>query len=927
MKCPKCQFENPDDTVYCGKCASPLQPPKKDEFTQAETFEAPKEELTTGITFAGRYQIIEEIGKGGMGKVYKVLDKEINTNVALKLIKPEIAADEKTIERFRNELKTARDITHKNVCRMYDLNKEEGSYYITMEYVPGEDLRKLTRKVGQLSAGKSISIVKQICEGLSEAHRLGVVHRDLKPQNIMVDEEGNARIMDFGIARSLKAKGITDKGIIIGTPEYMSPEQVEGKGIDHRSDIYSLGIILYEMVAGRVPFEGDTPLSIAMKHKNEMPKEPIEFNAQIPEDLNQLILKCLEKDKNNRFQNSNELLSELIKIEKEIPTTEKIVPKRKPTTSKEITVTFRKRWLFITALFVAVIIAGISILYFIKKEPAIPPEPEEERKMLAVLPFENLGSPEDEYFSDGITDEIMSRLAIIHEIGLIARSSTIKYKRTEKPIEQISEELGVNYILEGTVRWQREKKEPSRIRVTPKLIRISDSTQIWSEPYDAILDDIFQVQSDIAQKTIKALDIALSDPSKQALESKPTDNLDAYQAYLRGKDYAQRFAYSKNDLQLAIQMFERAVELEANFALAYTELSVVHSALFHFGFDRTPERLEKAKAAVDRALELQPELPEAHLALGSHYYWGYRDYDRALKELAFAEKSLPNDTRILFWVGAIRKRQGRFEEAIDYNQKAFKLSPQDPNFPNEIAICYAALRRYEEADEYWDRTISVAPDQLVGYLRKYRNYRLWQGDLKKGRAILEAMPKRSNDISILNWFFQEFYERNYKAALDRLASTSIEYFEEQETFYTKAQLVAQAYQLMSQPESAHASYDSARILLEAMIKELPDDNRLHSSLGIVYAGLDRKEDAIREGKLGVELGPDPMDILLRSVRVEALAVTLVMAGEYDAALEQIEYLLSTPSGNLFSAYQLRIDPRWDPLRDHPRYQELLEKYQ
>ncbi|MCK4495405.1 MAG: protein kinase, partial [Candidatus Aminicenantes bacterium] len=300
IKCPKCQTDNPSDSKYCKECATPLPSPGQAEVTK--TIEAPKEELTTGSTFAGRYQIIEELGKGGMGKVYKVLDKEVNAKVALKLIKPEIASDKKTIERFRNELKVARDIAHKNVCRMYDLGKEEGAYYITMEYVSGEDLKSFIRRSGVISVGKAISIANQVCEGLSEAHRLGVVHRDLKPQNIMIDNEGNARIMDFGIARSLRAKGITGSGVMIGTPEYMSPEQVDGKESDQRADIYSLGVILYEMVTSRVPFEGDTPFSIGVKQKSEIPRAPKEINDQIPEDLNRVILRCMEKDKEKRYQ-------------------------------------------------------------------------------------------------------------------------------------------------------------------------------------------------------------------------------------------------------------------------------------------------------------------------------------------------------------------------------------------------------------------------------------------------------------------------------------------------------------------------------------------------------------------------------------------------------------------------------------------------
>ncbi|MFX0200320.1 MAG: protein kinase, partial [Candidatus Hodarchaeota archaeon] len=352
VKCPKCQHENPDDTIYCGKCATQL--PSIKDIALTATIEAPKEELTTGSTFAGRYQIIEELGKGGMGKVYKANDTDIKEKVAIKLIKPEISTDKKTIERFQNELKFARKIRHKNVCQMFDLNREEGTYYITMEYVEGENLKNMIRMSGQLGIGTAISVAKQVCEGLVEAHKLEVVHRDLKPSNIMLDREGIVRIMDFGIARSLKEKGITGAGVMIGTPEYMSPEQVESKETDHRSDIYSLGIILFEMVIGRVPFEGGTPLSVAVKHKTEAPQDPKELNPQIPEDLSKVILKCMEKDKEKRYQSADELRSELENIEKGIPTTERIVPKRKPITSKEITVRFSMRKLSIPAIVVLV---------------------------------------------------------------------------------------------------------------------------------------------------------------------------------------------------------------------------------------------------------------------------------------------------------------------------------------------------------------------------------------------------------------------------------------------------------------------------------------------------------------------------------------------------------------------------------------------
>jgi len=365
MKCEKCQHESPPGTKFCSNCGTQLIPLEEKAFSLTETLQTPMVELAIGSTFAKRYQIIEELGRGGMGSVYKVLDKEIGERVALKLLKPEIASDERMIERFRNELKFARKITHKNVCRMYDLSKEKKTPYITMEYVSGEDLKSSLRRMGPLSAGKSIHIAKQVCEGLAEAHKLGVVHRDLKPQNIMIDKQGNAHIMDFGIARSLKAKGVTTSGMMIGTPDYMSPEQVEGKEVDQRADIYAMGVILFEMVTGMTPFKGETAVSIALMHTREKPPNPSEINDQIPEELSQVILKCMEKDKAKRYQKAEELTADLDNVEHYVPTTDRMVPLKRPGTSRAITRKSGLKKILVPAfIIVGLAVAALIIIKF-----------------------------------------------------------------------------------------------------------------------------------------------------------------------------------------------------------------------------------------------------------------------------------------------------------------------------------------------------------------------------------------------------------------------------------------------------------------------------------------------------------------------------------------------------------------------------------
>jgi serine/threonine protein kinase/Tfp pilus assembly protein PilF len=889
-------------------------------MVHTKTLETPTEELTRGSVFAGRYEIIEELGTGGMGKVYRVEDTKAKEEIALKLIKPEIAADKKTIERFRIELTTARKIRHKNICGMYDLGEDKDSYYITMEYVPGEDLKSLIRRV-RIDTGTAVKITKQVCEGLSEAHRLGVIHRDLKPSNIMIDKEGNARIMDFGIARSLKEKGITGAGVMIGTPEYMSPEQVEGKEVDQRSDIYSLGVVLYEMTTGRLPFKADTPFAVGIKQKSEIPKNPKELNSQLPDDLIRVILKCLEKDKENRYQNTGEIRSELERLEQDLPTTAQIESKKKPLTSKEITVTFRKRWIIVVSLFGIIILAGLAIIFFSNKDVDLL----KDKKMVVVLPFENLGSQEDEYFADGIAFEIMARLAGIPDLIVIDQASSIQYKNTDKSIQEIAGELGVDVILKGTVHWQKSSDGSNRIRVMPQLINVSDAKQIWANVYDNEIIDIFQVQSDIARQVVEALDIALLEPKLQGLEEKPTDNIDAYQAYLRGMDYQRRpdYYYSGEILRMTVQMFERAVEIDPDFAQALAALSRSHSTMYHEGYDRTEKRLAMAKATADKAFNFKSDLTAAHMALGYYYYHGKKDYKNALEQFTIALDNEPQSSDILSSIGFIQRRQGMFELSLENQKKAFQFSPRDGQHASNIGATSQIFRKYAEAESYFNHSISLIPDQTFSYVSKALNYWLWNGDLDKARATLENIPQRNTPLSTYNWYYQELYERDYTAAIERLSRFPDDFFENEDYFIPKVQLIGQAYELMGKPELAHASYKAAYTMLEKKVQEYAGDARIHSSLGLVYASLGHKEEAIREGKLGVELNPVSGDTMSGPERVADLSIIYVAVGEYDKALDQIEYLLSIPS--LLSVPMLKIDPRWDPLREHSMFQRLLEK--
>ncbi|MGH8004964.1 MAG: tetratricopeptide repeat protein [Limisphaerales bacterium] len=448
--------------------------------------------------------------------------------------------------------------------------------------------------------------------------------------------------------------------------------------------------------------------------------------------------------------------------------------------------------------------------------------PVPQRKMLAVLPFENLGSAEDEYFADGITDEITTNLAKVSGLGVISRTSAIKYKKSDKNLRQIGSELGVDYVLEGTIRWDR-LGGANRVRINCQLIRVKDDTHLWAESYDRVFEQIFELQSEVAQKVTAALDVILLEPERRALEAKPTENLEAYEYYLRGNDYLNR-GWAKKDLEIALQMYEEAVELDSNFALAYAKLSQTHSRFYWHYYDRTDERLAKAKEAVDKAFKLKPDLPEAHLALGYYYYRGNLDYDRALKEFAIAQKGQPNSSDLLAAIGYVQRRQGKFEQALANILKAAELDPRSNLNALQVGTTYHYIRNYPEAERYYDRAISIAPDRVTAYVNKALLYIDWEGKTEKARKVLEEAPGKADPAELAAvWAELEVLDGNYQAALGRLLGPDkfIELFgntnDTAAYFSTKARI----YGLMNQPKLKRACYDSARIIGEKRIAARP----------------------------------------------------------------------------------------------------------
>jgi len=626
-----------------------------------------------------------------MGRVYRVKDKTLDEEMALKVLKPEIAADKDIIERFKNELKFARKIAHRHVCKMYDLNEEEETPYITMEYVKGEDLKSFIRKKARLKEEEVIVLAKQVCEGLAEAHELGVVHRDLKPQNIMMDEKSNAKVMDFGIARSVEAPGVTQSGVMIGTPDYMSPEQAEGEEADQRSDIYALGVILYEMVTGSVPFKGDTAFSVALKHKSKLPQDPKKLNPDISDELSRLILICMEKERERRYQTAETLRADLRNIEEGLPLGTKLRPRRKTFATALI----RKK-LFIPALVVLLAIFVLIVWQVLFENKSI--------SAVGVLPFEDLSPQKDQgWFCDGLAEELISRLTGIENLKVPARTSSFSFRGEELNPQKIGTELGVDALVEGSLR-----KAGKKLRFTVRLVNVSDGYPLWTEEYERNEEDIFALQDEISLAIVDNLKVKILSKEKENLVRHYTEDYEAYNLYLQGRFFWNK--RTEEGMNKSIEYFENAIKIDPSYALAYSGLADSYHILSSSGFLAPSQGFPKAKEAALKALSIDDTLAEAYTSLAriKHVF----DWDWSGAERDFIKAIELNNCYMsaLQWYSTFLSHMGRHDEGIKMIIKALELDPLSILQNRSLGRRYRRARLYDKAIEALQKTLEMDPD-------------------------------------------------------------------------------------------------------------------------------------------------------------------------------------------------------------------------
>jgi serine/threonine protein kinase/Tfp pilus assembly protein PilF len=910
MKCPRCDSENSGTQKFCGECATPLTSSGAGQPGQTETLMTPIDEFTRGTLFANRYEIIEPLGRGGMGKVYRAEDTKIKQEIAIKLIRPEISSDKKTIERFSNELKMARMISHRNVGRMFHLGEEDGVHYITMEYVAGQNLKGLIKQSGRLALGTAIIIAEQICEGLQEAHKLGIVHRDLKPSNIMIDKDGSARIMDFGIARTTTGKGLTGAGIVIGTPEYMSPEQVDKKDVDQRSDIYSLGVILYKMLTGKVPFIGETPFSVALKHKSEAPTNPRALNAEIPEELNRIILKCLEKSLDARYQAVSELKADLKLVVRGLDTGQLDATMTSVTPPPRVRKRVHPAVYGLAALFlVLVLVFSIpSVREYVIVNLGLRPIPDSQ--YLAVLPFTvSTEDPQLNQISSGLVETLTNKLTQLESLQESLQIVPYVDVRGITSTQQARNELGVNLVITGQL-----VPVLDNVRLMLSLIDTDRPQQLRSRDLDASRENIHDLYEEAIYAVVEMLAFEIKPEMGPILEAKGTDNPDAWIFYLEGLglllEYQDEAAEKdRRDLDRSIELFNKAIEKDPSYALALVELG--NATWEKWKETKEDVWVDQARAIYNRALRMDDSLPNLHLALGLMHGDSGEDelavqcflqaleldpaYSVARQQLAFAYEKM-----------------GKMNEAEQEYREVITLKPDywPGYYYFGLFFCYQG--RYEEGEEMFLKITALAPDITKGYdLLGYVYQRLEKYDfaILNYEKSLEIHPSNAaySNLGTIYYFEQE----NYGKAREMFEKA----LEIDDSDFSIWGNLADSLRQLEKDKEARQAYERAIYLAEQKLKVMQKDTETYSRLARYYTFLENKDKAMMNISSARAIAPKNVEVLQSCIKVYELV------GERDLALSALAELIQQGG----SVGELDRSPDMLGLRSDPRYQDLVTK--
>jgi serine/threonine protein kinase/Tfp pilus assembly protein PilF len=914
--CSKCGAEIPADAPEggCPGCLleSGLGFPDTDDTSNHEAQTARAAEMLREL---GDYELLEEIGRGGQGVVFRARQKSLNRIVALKVVSLGQWASDAHLKRFRREAEAAASLDHPCIVPIYEVGEREGACYFAMKFVRGGQLDEVVSR-RPLSIRQAAELIAKLARTVHYAHQHGVVHRDIKPGNVLVDVNGEPHLSDFGLARLLETEStMTGTQEMIGTPSYMAPEQALGNKaqLTSATDVYGVGAVFYQLLTGHPPFLGGTTYETIRLLLDAEPRPPRLLNPKVPRDLSTICLKCLEKDPKHRYSSALTLAEDLEHWLKHEPirahhagifTRARKWIQRNPSTAMLVT------------LSVALAI-GLGVVFW-NRESAGPLA-----KSIAVLPFENLSSdPDNAYFADGVQDEILANLARIADLKVIGRTSVMQYKSdVARDLSKIGRQLGVGNVLEGSV-----QRAGNRVRVNAQLVDARTHRQLWGQTYDRDLADIFAIQSEIAIVIADELHAKLSPIEKSEIERPATSDMVALNVYNRAGTLLLGSFSSAVGAKLlqAVDLLNEAVARDPSFFHAYCRLAFTHDRLYFLGLDHSPARLALAEAAVRAASRLRPDAGETHLARAEDLYQGHLDYNGALAELELARRTLPNHPRIFELKGYIERRQGHWEESTRSLERSIELDPRDSFTLLQIGLSYGMLHRYPEQISVFERAVAVAPNDAASKVALAIVQFHWKADTKQLHETIDSIratnPGGLKDVTS-DWLSCAMAERDLEAARNALNAFGDAPMTDYNVHLNRPLIEGVLARMANDEDKAQAAFTAARAQQEKTVQAQPDYGPALCVLGLIDAALGRKDEALQEARRAVELTPVEKESLTGPHMIKYLAMTAAWAGDKDLACEQLAIAVRPPA--TVSYGQLKLLPWWDPLRGDPRFEQIV----
>jgi serine/threonine protein kinase/tetratricopeptide (TPR) repeat protein len=879
-------------------------------------------ETTTSNALAGQtighYEILEEIGRGGMGVIYRARQHHSRRVVALKRVLTYQASSPETLARFRREAEAAASLDHPNILPIYEIGEtDDGTPFFSMKLATRGSLRAV-RPTLRGKTRECVQLMGKVARAIAYAHAQGILHRDLQPGNVLLDARGEPMVSDFGLAKWLDEESdLTLTLTTFGTPGFIAPEQAEGTQFSQAADIYSIGAILFSLLSGRPPFVGANALSVIRQASASPAPKLRSLAPSLGRDLETIVARCLERDPKMRYPTAAAVAEDLERWLEGRP-----ILARRVSTSTRLWRWSRRNPILATAASVCLLLA-VAVVWLVRMQ-FLTPQTGTSEKSIAVLPFENLSrDPDNAFFTDGVQDEILTDLARISGLRVISRTSVAEYKSgITRDLREIGQQLGVAHVLEGSV-----QRLGNRVRVNAQLVDTRTDAHLWAQSYDRDLADVFAIESEIARTIADQLKAKLSSSEKAAIAQAPTTDLAAFLLYNRAKSLLVSTTMNtglEQKFSQAIDLLNKAVARDPSFFLAYCQLAYVHDKLYSLGADHTPARLKMAEAAIDRAFQLRPNAGEAHLARSEHLYRGELNYDGAMAELDLARQTLPNDPRIFELTGLVQARQGKFEDALRNRERALQLDPRNLFVAQKVALIHGLMRHYAAQGAMLDRCLGIDPNDIGSKVARARLDLEWRADPRPLHKFIDSI--RTETPAALptiadNWFACALAERDASAAEDALTALG------ESTFGNDAMQLSRTFgegliaRMTNDESKARTAFIAARAEQEKRVQSQPNYGPALCVLGLIDAGLGRKEDALHEGRRAVELLPPEKDAIDGVHMIEHFAIIAAWTGENDLACEQLAIATRLPG--YLSYGELKLLPYWDRLRGDPRFEKIV----